>query len=159
MVKPYPTQIEQMMREFYTTLSEKDRRRYAAIEARKLEQGGVTYIARVLCCDRKTIQAGMKELGHLPEEKEMIGRVRKPGGGRKPYYETYPDIDRQFLAVLRDHTAGNPMREDVRWTDLTPREIADGLKEMYQVKVSTTVIRKLLKKHNYRRRKAQKNER
>jgi hypothetical protein len=148
-----------MMRQFYTTLSEKDRRRYAAIEARKLERGGVTYIARVLGCDRKTIQAGMQDLGHLPEEKEMAGRVRKPGGGRKPYYETYPDIDQQFLAVLRDHTAGDPMRDDVRWTNLTPREIADGLKEEYQVKVSTTVIRKLLKKHNYRRRKAQKNER
>ena len=89
----------------------------------------------------------------------MAQRIRKPGGGRKPYYETYPDIDEQFLAVLREHTAGDPMREDVRWTDLTPREIAEGLNEAYQVKVSTTVIRKLLKKHNYRRRKAQKNER
>jgi len=47
----------------------------------------------------------------------------------------------------------------VRWTDLVPREIAEALHETYQVKVSTTVIRKLLKKHNYRRRKAQKNKR
>ncbi len=158
-MKLYPTEIEQMMRQFYTTLSEKDRRRYAAIEARKLERGGVTYIARVLGCDRSTIQAGMKELAHLPEEKEMVGRVRKPGGGRRPYYETYPDIDKQFLAVLRDHTAGDPMREDVRWTDLTPPEIAECLVQDHSVKVSETVIRKLLKKHNYRRRKAQKNER
>jgi hypothetical protein len=159
MMEPYATEIEQMMRQFYTTLSEKDRRRYAAIEARKLERGGVTYIARVLGCDPKTIQAGMKELDHLPEEKGMVGRVRRPGGGRKPYYETYPDIDQQFLAVLRNHTAGDPMREDVRWTDLTRGEIAGLLQQEYQVQVSTTVIRKLLKKHNYRRRKAQKNER
>jgi predicted transcriptional regulator len=157
-MKPYPVEIEQMMRQFYTTLSEKDRRRYAAVEASKLGHGGVSYIARVLGCDRSTIQAGMKELGHLPETKEMAQRIRRPGGGRKPYYETYPDIDKQFLAVLREHTAGDPMREDVRWTDLTPREIADSLHEAYQVKVSTTIIRKLLKKHNYRRRKAQKNE-
>jgi len=59
---------------------------------------------------------------------------------------------------LREHTAGDPMREDVRWTDLVPREIAEALHETYQVKVSATVIRKLLKKHNYRRRRAQKNE-
>jgi hypothetical protein len=157
-VKPYSVEIEQMMQQFYATLSEKDRRRYAAIEARKLGHGGVTYIARVLGCDRSTIQAGMKELGHLPEQGEMAGRIRKPGGGRKPYYETYPDIDEQFLAVLRDHTAGDPMREDVRWTNLTPREIADHLEEQYQVKVSGTVVRKLLEKHNYRRRKGQKNE-
>ena len=158
-MKPYPVEIEQMMRRFYTTLSEKDRRHYAAVEASKLGHGGVSYIARVLGCDRSTIQTGMKELGHLPETKEMAQRIRKPGGGRKPYYETYPDIDEQFLAVLREYTAGDPMREDVRWTDLTPREIADGLNEEYQVKVSTTVIRKLLKKHNYRRRKDQQNER
>jgi hypothetical protein len=157
-MKLYSVEIERMMQQFYTTLSEKDRRRYAAIEARKLGHGGVTYMARVLGCDRSTIQAGMKELGHLPERGEMAGRIRKPGGGRKPYYETYPDIDEQFLAVLRDHTAGDPMREDVRWTNLTPREIADHLEEQYQVKVSGTVIRKLLKKHNYRRRRSQKNE-
>jgi hypothetical protein len=157
-VKPYSVEIEQMMQRFYTTLSEKDRRRYAAIEAKKLGHGGVTYIARVLGCDRSTIQAGMKELGHLPEQGEMAGRIRRPGGGRKPYYETYPDIDEQFLAVLRDHTAGDPMRENVRWTNLTPREIAEHLEEQYQVKVSGTVIGKLLKKHNYRRRRSQKNE-
>jgi hypothetical protein len=158
-MKPYPVKIEQMMRQFYATLSEKDKRRYAAVEARKLARGGVTYIARVLGCDCKTVQAGMKELDHLPEEKEMAERVRKPGGGRKPYYETYPDIDAQFLAVLRDHTAGDPMREDVRWTNLTQREIAELLTQEYQVTVSEMVIRKLLKKHNYRRRKAQKNKR
>jgi len=50
------------------------------------------------------------------------------------------------------------MQEDVRWTNLTPREVAERLAEEYQVQVSATVIRKLLKKHNYRRRKAQKNE-
>jgi len=158
-MKSYPVEIEQMMHRFYATLSEKDRRRYAAVEASKLGHGGVSYIARVVGCDRSTVQAGMKELSHLPETEEMAQRIRRPGGGRKPYDETYPDIDQQFLAVLRDHTAGDPMREDVRWTDLTPREIADRLKEEYLVKVSTTVIRKLLKKHNYRRRKAQKNER
>ena len=158
-MNPYLAEIEQLMQRFYATLSEKDRRRYAAIEARKLGHGGVSYIARVLGCDRNTIHAGMKELDRLPEEEERAGRIRKPGGGRKPYDETYPDIDAQFLAVLGEHTAGDPMREDVRWTNLCPHEIADLLAEQYQVRVSETVIRKLLKKHKYRRRKAQKNER
>jgi len=157
MMEPYSAETEQLMQRFHATLSEKDRRRYAAIEARKLGHGGVSYIARVLSCDRKTIRAGMKELDRLPEE-EMRERIRKPGGGRKPYDETYPDIDDQFLSVLRDHTAGDPMREEVRWTNLTPREIAERLAEQHQVKVSETVIRKLLQKHHYRRRKVQKNE-
>ena len=157
-MRSYPVEIERMMQQFYETLSEKDRRRYAAVEARKLAHGGVTYIARVLGCDRSTIQAGLKELNGLPEQAEMAGRIRKPGGGRKPYDETYPNIDEQFLTMLRDHTAGDPMREDVRWTNLLPGEIAERLEEEHQVKVSGTVIRKLLKKHNYRRRKAQKSE-
>ncbi len=156
MLKPYPAKIERMMQQFYTTLSEKDRRRYAAVEARKLGHGGVSYIARVLGCDRNTVQAGMKDLDHLPEDEELAGRIRKQGGGRKPYYETYPDIDAQFLMVLREHTAGDPMREDVKWTNLSPRAIAERLVEQYQVKVSETVIGKLLRKHDYRRRKAQK---
>ena len=131
MLKPYPVEIEQMMQEFYATLREKDRRRYAAIEARKLGHGGVSYIACVLGCDRNTIQAGMKELERLPEAEAMKNRVRKPGGGRKPYDETYPNIDEQFLAVLRKHTAGDPMRDDVRWTNPTPREIVERLAEQH----------------------------
>jgi hypothetical protein len=51
------------------------------------------------------------------------------------------------------------MRDDVRWTNLKPREIIELLAEQYQVQVSEPVIRKLLNKHKYRRRKAQKNER
>lgn len=50
------------------------------------------------------------------------------------------------------------MREGVKRTDLSPQEIAAHLVEQYEVKVSLTVIRKLLRKHNYRRRKAQKKE-
>ena len=52
-MKPYPVEIEQMMRRFYTTLSEKDRRHYAAVEASKLGHGGVSYIARVLAACRR----------------------------------------------------------------------------------------------------------
>ena len=69
-----------------------------------------------------------------------------------------PDIDEQFLKVLNDHTAGDPMNEQVIWTDLGPQEIAERLEQDHQVKVSKTVIRKLLKKHGFRRRKAQKKE-
>ena len=42
---PYSPEIEQAMRSFYDSLSEKDRRRYAAIEVAKLGYGGVEYIA------------------------------------------------------------------------------------------------------------------
>jgi hypothetical protein len=39
-MKRYDPSTEQVMKRFYTTLSEKDRRRYAGIEALKLGHGG-----------------------------------------------------------------------------------------------------------------------
>ena len=69
---------------------------------------------------------------------------------------THPDIDTQFLDVLKYHTAGDPMDETVVWTDLHPGQIVRLLSIEHGLKVSRTVVRKLLKKHNYRRRKAQK---
>lgn len=157
-VEPYPTAIEQNMKKFYQTLSEKDRRRYASVEASKLGHGGKSYIAQVLGCSRQTVAKGLDELNNLPDDASYEPRIRKPGGGRKRYDETYPDIDKKFLDVLRNYTAGDPMDETVLWTNLTPNEIVRLLEEKHSVKVSKTVVNQLLKKHHYRRRKAQKKQ-
>lgn len=158
MMQPYPAEIEHMMKKYYATLSEKDRRRYAAVEALKLGHGGQGYMAHVLGCSEKTVSRGLEELADLPGEPPDEPLLRKPGAGRPPYQERYPDIDRQFLEVLKDHTAGDPMDERVIWTDLTPREIAKLLDQQHQVRVSKSVVRKLLHKHHYRRRQAQKKQ-
>src|SRR5262249_48774801 len=47
---PYPEDVEQKMEQFADWLSEKDRRRYAAVEALKLGHGGIEYIAYLLGC-------------------------------------------------------------------------------------------------------------
>ena len=73
---------EQRMRDFAQTLSEKDRRRFAAIEASQRGYGGIVYIAGVLGCSTKTIERGIKELDELPDD-PATGRVRRPGAGRK----------------------------------------------------------------------------
>lgn len=76
------TEIEHSLREFAATLNEKDRRRFAAVEAKQRGHGGIRYIARVLGCSEKTIERGMAELGNLAED-PAAGRVRRPGAGRK----------------------------------------------------------------------------
>jgi hypothetical protein len=76
-MQAYPVETEQMMKRFFEWLSEKDRRRYAAVEAAKFGQGGVEYVARVLGCDPKTIQQGRQEL-EQPDD-PAAGRVRKNG--------------------------------------------------------------------------------
>lgn len=155
-MKPYSSEIEQEMKKFYQTLSEKDKRRYAAVEALKLGHGGIVYLARVLGCHRSTISAGIEEVKGLPDDSVYEQRIRKVGGGRKSYEETHRDIDEKFLDVIGDYTAGDPMDETIYWTNLSPQEIAQELEEKHGINVSVTVTRKLLDKHGYRRRKIQK---
>lgn len=60
-----------------------------------------------------------------------------------------------FLGVLRDHTAGDPMREDVKWTNLSRRQISRKLKDL-GTPAGKNVVSRLLHEHGYRRRKPQK---
>ena len=146
------------MKRFYDTLSEKDKRRYAAIESMLLGHGGIKYLENVFGCSPKTVSRGRSEIENLPCDNGNEKRIRRTGGGRKGYEETFPDIDEKFLNVLKNYTAGDPMSENVIWTNLTQCEISDRIYEQYGISVSTTVIAKLLKNHNYRRRKAQKSK-
>src|SRR4051794_35365913 len=147
------------MQTLYRSLRENDRRRYAAVEAAKLGHGGLDYIAALLGCDPKTIRHGRLDLQQLadrdlqditPDE-----RARKPGGGRKPATESRPDLLSSSHAVLEDHTGGDPMREQVIWTDLSPREIREALMEQ-DLYVCEQVIRRLLDAEGYRRRRIRK---
>ena len=154
-MQPYSTEIEEKMRNFYNSLNEKDRRRYAGIEALKLGHGGRNYIARVLGCSRRTVSRGAQEISGLSQV-EVNKRIREAGAGRKSYWEKWAEIDDKFLEVLKDRTAGDPMDEKVYWTNLTCGEIVEALQEDHDIWVSKWVVRRLLKKHGYRRRKAQK---
>jgi hypothetical protein len=78
----YEAHFEEQMRAFERTLSEKDRRRFAALEAARLGHGGIEYVAEVLGCSTRTIERGTDELARLPDD-PAVGRVRRPGGGRK----------------------------------------------------------------------------
>lgn len=153
----YDQDTEQSMKRFYDTLSEKDRRRYAGIEALKYGPGGRSYIAKVFGCSRRTVSRGAQEVSQLSGA-AVDRRIRRPGAGRKPYPAQWAEIDDKFLHVLHDHTAGDPMDATVRWTDLTLGQMAHRLHADHSIHVSKSVVRKLLSKHHYRRRKAQKRQ-
>jgi hypothetical protein len=156
-MQSYAADIETAMKNLYDRLNERDRRRYAGIEALKLGPGGRAYVARVLRCSRRTVSKGAQEVSGL-NGKEVDKRIRRPGGGRKPYWQEWEEINAKFLQVLHNHTAGDSMDETVRWTDLSPKEIGKALRDDHQIEVSQWVVRQLLKRHNYRRRKAQKKQ-
>lgn len=75
----YSAAVERKMQLFYDSLSEKDRRRYAGIEAEKLGHGGGEYIARLFGCDPHTVRQGQADIADLPND-PAAGRVRKKGG-------------------------------------------------------------------------------
>ena len=82
-MKKYTPEIEEKMLVFFNTLSEKNKRHFAALESRKLGHGGQVYIAQILGVSVSTIHRGLKEINskNLPPK----DRTRRVGGGRKPY--------------------------------------------------------------------------
>lgn len=67
---------------FASLLDEKQRRLYAGLESLKAGKGGDAWIAELLSLNPATISRGRREL----LSGEVVGdRVRKQGGGRKPF--------------------------------------------------------------------------
>ena len=76
-MEAYGTSVERMMQRLFESLNERDRRRYAAVEAAKLGHGGIEYLTRLLGCDPQTIRQGLAELE--ADAALMIDRQRKKG--------------------------------------------------------------------------------
>jgi len=81
--------------------------------------------------------------------------VSEKKGGRKPASEALPDLKDNFQTVVGDHTAGDPLREDVIWTYLSPREIAGQLDRL-GTPVSADTVRNMLDEFGFHRRQAEK---
>lgn len=77
----YNQAIEIKMQRLFSTLSEKDKRRYAGIEATKLGHGGIDYISKLFDIDPKTIRRGIQEL-ELADDLTS-DRIRKKRRGQE----------------------------------------------------------------------------
>ena len=114
---------------------------------------GIDYIAKLFDIDPKTIRRGLQELDLADDL--ASDQVRKKGGGRKTAIERQPQLLINFLTLLAEFTAGDPMREGVLWTNLSRCEISRRLREM-GTPASRLMVRKLLKKQGLGQRKARK---
>lgn len=81
-MQTYSATVEEHMVALYDSLSEKHRRRYAAVEAEKLGHGGIQYVAELFECDPDTIRRGSQDIDELPQDK-AAGRVRQKGGAQE----------------------------------------------------------------------------
>lgn len=149
----YSTAVAFKTIRFYATLDEAGKRRFAGLEAEKLGHGGGKYIRDLLGCDFKTIKKGADELGSGIHETGP-GKIRKAGGGRKSKVGD-GRVNKVFLKVITKHTAGSPEDANLRWTYLNQEEIVSELRSR-NVDVSRSVVRQLLPKHGYVKRRSQK---
>jgi hypothetical protein len=76
-----------------------------------------------------------------------------PATGRRPQkkIDTLLHLHQAFEEVLQPHTAGSPEHAQIRWTNLSQREIAEQLQE-HGFDVSTRIVEQLLDHHDYHRR-------
>jgi len=105
--------IRQKFQALATRLDEHTRRVWAATEAGALGYGGISLVARATDISRRAILAGMREIKAgdiLP-----AGRVRRPGGGRKPAIHHQPDLPEKLESLIEPLTRGDP-ESPLRWT-------------------------------------------
>ena len=146
---------------YFGRLNERDRRLYAAVEAHKLGYGGVSYIAGLLKISRASIHKGIAELKALAKSSDNDGdddptlpprkRIRRPGAGRPPAKQRDSRLNQAFLDVVALHTAGDPMKEEKQWTDLSVKEISERLRQKGNREAGEHVVNRLLKDNGFRR--------
>ena len=105
-------------------LDERTRRLVLGAEARSWGHGGIELVARAAGVSRKTVSAGAAELEAGQEP--LRGRVRRPGGGRKPLMENSPGLVDALDALVDPESRGDPMCR-LRWTTKSTRNLADAL--------------------------------
>jgi hypothetical protein len=118
--------------EKYTTLEpfldERARRLWAATEARAIGRGGVSRVSQATGLSRITIRSGLNELHPgLPGPEDVTGRIRKPGGGRRPLTEHAPKLMLALENLVDPVSRGDPM-SPLRWTCKSAARLASELK-------------------------------
>jgi transposase len=106
-------------------LDERGRRALAAAEALVLGRGGISAVARATGLARAAIALGIRELrGEVPLP--APGRIRRPGGGRKPLEAHDPTLRADLERLVEPTTRGDP-ESPLRWTCKSVRRLAGEL--------------------------------
>ena len=107
-------------------LDERERRLFAASEARAAGRGGVMAVCRATGIARSTIDRGLAD---LRTGAEPLGtRVRRPGGGSKPATETQPGLLAALHDLVQSSIRGDP-EAALLWISKSQRHLAAALAE------------------------------
>lgn len=125
-------------------LDERQRRLLMGAEARVLGHGGVRAVARAAAVSETTVRKGVFE---LEAGEEPLGRVRRPGGGRKRITDLDPGLRPALLALVEPDERGDPM-SPLRWTVKSTRTLARELVRSGH-KVSADTVADLLREEGF----------
>lgn len=150
---PDGSPIEQRWELMRERLDERQRRTYAAVEAKVIGRGGVSQVAAATGLARGTIMAGMQELGGKVNEffagatLAAAGSVRRSGGGRKPLTHKDPTRVADLIALVDPGARGDP-ESPLRWSCKSLRVLAEELNAQGHT-VSHVVVGELLKAQGF----------
>ena len=118
------SELKRKFRAVWPHLDERTRRIMAANEAVSLGYGGVSLVRRACGLSRKAIAKGISEIqgGSRP----LVGRVRRPGAGRKSITQSDPRLVRTLEGLIDEQTRGDP-ESALRWICKSTRAIAREL--------------------------------
>jgi hypothetical protein len=116
----------------------------AASEAISLGYGGVSRIQRASGLSRKAIANGMREIADGNTE---LGRIRRPGAGRKNIIERDPKLLAALDRLIEPATRGDP-ESPLRWICKSTRNLAAQLSRQKHP-VSHEKVAQLLREQHY----------
>ena len=126
-------------------LSERARRRWAAVEAVSLGRGGISAVSAATGLAHSTIRRGIHELttGNTPP----TGRQRRQGAGRRSAETVDPGVKAALERLVEPESRGDP-QSPLRWTCKSTRRLAEELTAQGHP-VGPTTVRHLLHKAGY----------
>ncbi|GAA1918494.1 hypothetical protein GCM10009753_58660 [Streptantibioticus ferralitis] len=104
-------------------LDERQRRLLMGAEARILRHGGIRVVAQAAEVSETTVRKGVVE---LEAGAEPLGRVRRPGDGRKRAAAVDPGLRPALLALVEPDMRGDSTFP-LRWTTKSTRKLAEEL--------------------------------
>ncbi len=126
-------------------LDERSRRLVAGAESLALPRGGISAVSRATGISRPVIRQGIAELKN--PKTALVGRVRRPGGGRKRIAVRDAAIIQDLEKLVEPVTRGDP-ESPLRWTCKSVRRLAEELGRQGHA-VSYPVVAELLRELGY----------